>query len=81
VDVRCVEGVISLLEGCIKDVQKGELDSRVANSVGYLANILIRALEQDELRERIREMQRRYYPEIGQEAASWGGENGGTGEP
>jgi hypothetical protein len=37
----------------INDVLRGTLDPRVANSAGYLANILLRSLEQGPLEERM----------------------------
>lgn len=43
----------ALLVQTINQVRKGEIDPRVANSVGFLANILIKALEQDKLEARI----------------------------
>lgn len=45
--------VVNLLADTIDDVRVGRLDPRVANSVGYLANIIIRALETEALEERL----------------------------
>jgi hypothetical protein len=57
-DVRSFEDVISLLEESINEVRSGQVDSRVANSVGYLANILIKALDQGRLQSRMDFMER-----------------------
>jgi hypothetical protein len=37
----------------INRLRKGELDPRVANAMGYLASILLRALEQGPMEERL----------------------------
>jgi hypothetical protein len=48
---------IVLLSETINQVRKGFIDPRVANSVGYLANIAMRAVEQNELEARIRKLE------------------------
>jgi hypothetical protein len=45
--------VSAFLAKSINDVLRGALDPRVANSAGYLANILLRSLEQGPLEERM----------------------------
>ena len=45
--------VSAFLSKSINDVLRGALDPRVANSAGYLANILLRSLEQAPLEERM----------------------------
>jgi hypothetical protein len=45
--------VSQLLANSINQLRRGELDPRVANSVGYLATVLLRALEQGPLEERM----------------------------
>ncbi len=47
----------TLLADTINRVRKGALDPRVANTVGYLAGVLIRAFEVSELEERIRRLE------------------------
>jgi len=42
-----------LLSDTINQVRKGQIGPRVANAVGYLSNILIKALEQTEMEKRI----------------------------
>lgn len=59
VNLRCIEDILSLLEGSINEVRKGQVESRVANSVGYLANILIKAIEQGELQRRVQALEQR----------------------
>lgn len=48
---------IALLSETINQVRKGLIDPRVANAVGYLANIAMRAAEQNELEARIRSLE------------------------
>ncbi len=45
--------VLVLLSETASQVRRGELDHRVANCLGYLASVLLRALQQGELEERI----------------------------
>lgn len=45
--------VSGLLAESINAVRKGHLDSRVANAVGYLCQVLLRALEQGPMEERM----------------------------
>ncbi len=45
--------VSAFLVKSINDVLRGAIDPRVANSAGYLANILLRSLEQAPLEERM----------------------------
>jgi hypothetical protein len=47
----------ALLVQTINQVRKGEIDPRVANSVGFLTNILIKAVEQDKLETRIEQLE------------------------
>ena len=49
--------VVALISETINQVRKGMIDPRVANSVGYLANVLIKAFEQDELETRIERLE------------------------
>jgi hypothetical protein len=45
--------VSDLLSETISQVRRGELDSRAANTIGYLSGILLKALEQGVLEERL----------------------------
>jgi hypothetical protein len=45
--------VAALMSETINQVRKGVIDPRIANAVGYLANILIKAMEQGKLESRI----------------------------
>jgi hypothetical protein len=58
-DVQVEDGadVVKLLGQTINQVRRGEIDPRVANAVGYLANILLAATGQQELESRIAELE------------------------
>jgi hypothetical protein len=45
--------VSTLLADSINRLRRGQLDPRVANAMGYLATVLLRALEQGPLEERL----------------------------
>lgn len=57
VKVRDCRDVVELIGATINQVRKGELDPRVANAVGYLANVLIKAVEQSETERRLEELE------------------------
>jgi hypothetical protein len=57
VKVKNCGDVVALLSETINQVRKGVIDPRVANAVGYLANVLIKAFEQDELETRIEKLE------------------------
>jgi len=45
--------VSNLLAESISQVRRGQLDPRIANAVGYLSGILLKALEQGAVEERL----------------------------
>jgi hypothetical protein len=49
--------VVQLLSQTINQVRRGEIDPRVANAVGYLANIMLAATGQRDLETRIAELE------------------------
>jgi hypothetical protein len=51
--LRNTQDVSSLLGESINQVRKGQLEPRVANAMGYLASILLGALQQGPLEERL----------------------------
>lgn len=58
-DVRVEDAadVVKLLSATINQTRRGELDPRVANAVGYLANIVLAATGQRELETRLAELE------------------------
>ena len=52
------DGLDSFLENTIEQVKNGQLDPRIAQSVGYLSGILLKVIEQRELEERLSDMER-----------------------
>jgi hypothetical protein len=51
--VRCPSDVIALVEATINDVRAGRLDTRVANSVAYLATVAMKGFEQSNVERRL----------------------------
>jgi len=51
--VRKICEVVEIMEETINQVRRGEIDPKVANSVAYIAGILLKALERGPLEERI----------------------------
>ncbi len=70
VQVRTLGDVVTLVEATINDVRAGRVDVRVANAVGYLANVAIKALEQADLEARLEALEAVLTPER-QQAVAW----------
>lgn len=49
--------VSALLGDSINRLRRGELDPRVANAIGYVASVLLRALEQGPIEERLAKLE------------------------
>jgi hypothetical protein len=56
-DLKSVGDVVTLLGTTINQVRRGQIDPRVANSVGYLSGILLKALDVDSLERRVSELE------------------------
>jgi hypothetical protein len=48
---------LGLISDTINQVRKGQIDPRVANSIGYLANIAIRAFERSDFETRVEKLE------------------------
>ena len=57
VKVENCREVVVLLSETINQVRKGQLDPRIANAVGYLSAVLIKAAEQGNLEGRITDLE------------------------
>jgi hypothetical protein len=57
ISIRDCKDVMALLSETINQVRKGLIDPRIANSVGYLANQLVRVFEQKDLEDRIEKLE------------------------
>lgn len=53
VSVRSTQDVLLLVEATINDLRAGRVDPRVANGIGYLANLSVKVLEQTEIEHRL----------------------------
>ena len=57
VKVADCRDVVVLISETINQVRKGQVDPRVANAIGYLANVLIKAVEQGDAERRLAELE------------------------
>ena len=56
---RTIGDVTALLAVTINDVRTGRVDSRIANAIGYLSSVLLRALQDGELETRLAALETR----------------------
>jgi hypothetical protein len=57
VKVEDSHDIVRLLNQTINEVRRGELDPKIANAVGYLSAIALRAMEQGDLEERVAQLE------------------------
>ena len=57
VKVESCQDVVRLISETINQVRRGQLDPRVANAIGYLANVLIKAVEQGDMEKRLEDLE------------------------
>jgi hypothetical protein len=57
IEVADCRDVVRLLARTINEVRRGEVDPRVANTVGYLSSVAVRAMEQGDLEERVAQIE------------------------
>ena len=57
VRVESCQDVVRLISETINQVRRGELDPRVANAIGYLANVLIKAAERGDMEKRLEDLE------------------------
>ena len=48
-----------LMNNVINELRNGEIDSKSANAIGYLANIILKTIEVEEVQQRILKMEER----------------------
>lgn len=56
-EIKKADDVVRLLSVTINQVRKGEIDPRVANAVGYLSGIILRAREQGDIDQRLKQVE------------------------
>ncbi len=61
--VRSLADIVALVELTVNDVRSGRVDVRVANAVGILANVAIRAVERSDLEARLESLEAVLEPE------------------
>ena len=61
--VRNMSDVLELMETTINDVRSGRLDVRVANAIGYLANVSVKVIQQTDIEARLEALESVLEPE------------------
>ena len=57
IDVASGHDIFTLLNKTIKEVRAGEIDAKVANTIGYLAGVMIKAYEASVLEKRLLDLE------------------------
>jgi len=55
--------VLELIETTINDVRAGRIDVKIANAVGYLANVSVKVIQQTDLEARLEALESVLEPE------------------
>lgn len=58
--VQSASDVKRLLNNTINELRNGEIDSKSANSIGYLSNILLKVFEIEEVIQKVRDMEQKF---------------------
>ena len=61
--VRTMSDVLELIETTINDVRAGHVDVKVANAVGYLANVSVKVIQQTNIEARLEALESVLEPE------------------
>lgn len=61
--VRNMSEVLELMELTINDVRAGRLDVKVANAIGYLANVSVKVIQQTDIEARLEALESVLEPE------------------
>jgi len=59
VKLRSADDVVRLLGRIINGILRGEIENEKGGKIGYLANILLRALSQNELEDRVEALEKK----------------------
>ena len=57
IKIESCQDVVRLISETINQVRKGDIDPRIANAIGYLSNVLIKAAEMGDLEDRIEDLE------------------------
>jgi hypothetical protein len=57
VKIEDCRGVVSLISETINQVRRGQIDPRIANAIGYLSTVLLKAVETGEMEGRLIELE------------------------
>jgi len=68
--VRTMSDVLALIETTINDVRAGRVDVKIANAVGYLANVSVKVIQQTDLEARLEALESVLAPDRASSLAS-----------
>ncbi len=61
--IHTMSDVLALMETTINDVRTGRLDVKIANAVGYLANVSVKVIQQTDIEARLEALESVLEPE------------------
>ena len=57
VEIKTCGDVVTLISTTISQVRTGRLDVRISNAIGYLCNVVVRAIEQSDIETRLAQLE------------------------
>ena len=63
IEIKKTSDVVSLLNETINQVRTGEIEVKIANAVGYLSGICLKALEQGDIEKRLEALEDKVFNE------------------
>jgi hypothetical protein len=63
IEIKKTSDVVSLLNETINQVRTGEIEVKIANAVGYLSGICLKALEQGDIEKRLEALEQKVFDE------------------
>lgn len=63
IQIKNTSDVVSLLNETINQVRTGEIEVKIANAVGYLSGICLKALEQGDMEKRLEALEEKVFDE------------------
>jgi len=61
IEIKNTSDVVSLLNETINQVRTGEIEVKIANAVGYLSGICLKALEQGDMEKRVEALEEKVF--------------------
>jgi hypothetical protein len=64
IQIQSTADIITLLNVTINQVRTGEIEVKIANAVGYLSGICLKALEQGDIEKRLEALEEKVFSEV-----------------